>query len=224
MAINGNLSILLGLLCVVLTIVVFEKTSIDLRVQDLFYDPVRGWAVDARAPLSRLVFYQGPKWVLVVFVAGLALCIAAPEAWARRLPLTPIQAGFVLTCIAVAPITAWFIKRHTGVLYPCYVQRYGGTEPYRTLLESIPRVPGRVRGRGFPAAHCSGAFALMSLYFVMPGPLRWVGLALGLVAGWVVGLYQMLKGVHYLSHTIVTMFLVWTIILALSRAFGLGGA
>ena len=224
MAINGNLSILLGLLCVVLTIVVFEKTSIDLRVQDLFYDPVRGWAVDARAPLSRLVFYQGPKWVLVVFVAGLALCIAAPETWARRLPLTPIQAGFVLTCIVVAPITAWFIKRHTGVLYPCYVQRYGGTEPYRTLLESIPRVPGRVRGRGFPAAHCSGAFALMSLYFVMPGPLRWLGLALGLVAGWVVGLYQMLKGVHYLSHTIVTMFLVWTIILALSRAFGLGGA
>ena len=224
MAINGNLSILLGLLCVVLTIVVFEKTSIDLRVQDLFYDPVRGWAVDARAPLSRLVFYQGPKWVLVVFVAGLALCIAAPEAWARRLPLTPVQAGFVLTCIVVAPVTAWFIKRHTGVLYPCYVQRYGGTEPYRTLLESIPRVPGRVRARRFPAAHCSRAFALMSLYFVMPGPLRWLGLALGLVAGWVVGLYQMLKGVHYLSHTIVTMFLVWTIILALSRAFGLGGA
>ena len=224
MTINGNLSILLSFLCVVLTIVVFEKTTIDLRVQDLFYDPVRGWAVDAQAPLSRMVFYQAPKWVLVVFVAGLALCIAAPEALAGRLPLTPLQAGFVLTCIVVAPITAWFIKRHTGVLYPCYVQRYGGTEPYRTLLESIPRVPGRVRGRGFPAAHCSGAFALMSLYFVMPGPLRWLGLALGLVAGWVVGLYQMLKGVHYLSHTIVTMFLVWTIILALSRAFGLGGA
>lgn len=224
MTINGNLSILLSFLCVVLTIVVFEKTTIDLRVQDLFYDPVRGWAVDAQAPLSRMVFYQGPKWVLVVFVAGLALCIAAPEALAGRLPLTPLQAGFVLTCIVVAPITAWFIKRHTGVLYPCYVQRYGGTEPYRTLLESIPRVPGRVRGRGFPAAHCSGAFALMSLYFVMPGPLRWLGLALGLVAGWVVGLYQMLKGVHYLSHTIVTMFLVWTIILALSRAFGPGGA
>ena len=31
----------------------------------------------------------------------------------------------------------------------------------------------------------------------------------------------MLKGVHYLSHTIVTMFLVWMIILIVSRAFGL---
>ena len=110
----------------------------------------------------------------------------------------------------------------TGVLYPCYVDRYGGKQPYRTLLESIPRVPGRVRGRGFPAAHCSGGFALMALYFVMPGPARWVGLGLGLAAGWIVGLYQMLKGVHYLSHTIVTMFLAWLIILIVSRLFGLG--
>lgn len=222
MDINGNLSILASFLCVLLTIVVFEKTHIDLKVQDLFYDPVRGWRVDAKAPGPRLIFYQGPKWVLVVFVLGLLACIVAPASLAGRLPLSPVQAAFLLSCIVVAPITAWFIKRHTGVLYPCHVERYGGKEPYRTLLESIPRVPGRRRGRGFPAAHCSGAFALMSLYFVMPGPLRWLGLALGLAAGWIVGLYQMLKGVHYLSHTIVTMFLVWTIILLLSRAFGLG--
>jgi membrane-associated PAP2 superfamily phosphatase len=222
MAINGNLSILLSFLCVVLTIAAFEKTTIDLRMQDLLYDPVRGWRIDANARLPRLIFYQGPKWLLVVLVVALVACIAAPDSLAPRMPLSPAQAGFLLTCIVVAPITAWFIKRHTGVLYPCYVDRYGGKEPYRTLLESIPRVPGRRRGRGFPAAHCSGAFALMSLYFVMPEPLRWLGLGLGLAAGWIVGLYQMFKGVHYLSHTIVTMFLVWTIILALSRAFGFG--
>jgi membrane-associated PAP2 superfamily phosphatase len=146
----------------------------------------------------------------------------APALYPARMPLSPIQAGFLITCIAVAPITAWFIKKMTGVLYPCYIDRYGGKEPYRTLLESIPRVPGRVRGRGFPAAHCSGAFALMALFYVMPESTRWIGLALGLAAGWIVGLYQMLKGVHYLSHTIVTMFLVWMIIQILSRAFGVG--
>jgi membrane-associated PAP2 superfamily phosphatase len=32
----------------------------------------------------------------------------------------------------------------------------------------------------------------------------------------------MLKGVHYLSHTVVTMFLAWMFILVLSRAFGIG--
>jgi membrane-associated PAP2 superfamily phosphatase len=218
---NSNLNILLAALGVVLTIVLFEKTHLDLRVQDRFYEPGRGWRIDAQARWPRLIFYQGPKWVLVAFVLGLLLCVLAPAAYAARLPLSPEQAGFLIACIVVAPITAWFIKRHTGVLYPCYVERYGGTEPYRTLLESIPRVAGRVRGRGFPAAHCSGAFALMSLYFVMPGPSRWLGLGFGLAAGWIVGLYQMLKGVHYLSHTIVTMFLVWMIILIISRVFGL---
>jgi membrane-associated PAP2 superfamily phosphatase len=220
MDINSNLSILASFLCVVLTIVVFEKTPIDLRVQDRFYDPARGWRIDAQAPVPRLIFYQGPKWVLVAFVLALVVCIVAPASMAGQLPLSARQAGFLITCIVVAPITAWFIKRQTGVLYPCYVDRYGGTEPYRTLFESIPRVPGRVRGRGFPAAHCSGAFALMSLYFVMPEGLQWLGLAFGMATGWIVGTYQMLKGVHYLSHTIVTMFLVWTIILVLSRLYG----
>jgi membrane-associated PAP2 superfamily phosphatase len=217
---NSNLAIALTALCIVLTIALFEMTHIDLRVQDRFYDPVRGWRIDKNAPVPRLVFYQGPKWIMVVFVIGLIACMLAPAAYAARLPLSPVQAGFLIACIVVAPITAWFIKKTTGVLYPCYIDRYGGKQPYRTLLESIPRVPGRVRGRGFPAAHCSGAFALMALYFVMPEPTRWMGLAFGLAAGWIVGLYQMLKGVHYLSHTIVTMFLVWLIILMLSRAFG----
>jgi membrane-associated PAP2 superfamily phosphatase len=219
---NSNLAILLTALCIVLTIALFEMTRIDLLVQDRFYDPVRGWRIDKKAPVPRLIFYQGPKWIMVLIVVGLLVCLLAPASYAAHMPLAPIQAGFLMTCIVVAPITAWFIKKMTGVLYPCYIERYGGKQPYRTLLESIPRVPGRVRGRGFPAAHCSGAFALMSLYFVMPEPTRWMGLAFGLAAGWIVGLYQMLKGVHYLSHTIVTMFLVWLIILVLSRAFGVG--
>jgi membrane-associated PAP2 superfamily phosphatase len=191
-------------------------------VQDRFYDPVRGWLIDKNAPVPRLIFYQGPKWIMVAFAAVLLASMLAPAPYAPHMPLQPIQAGFLMTCIVVAPITAWFIKKMTGVLYPCYIQRYGGKQPYRSLLESIPRVPGRVRGRGFPAAHCSGAFALMALYFVLPEGTRWMGLAFGLAAGWIVGLYQMMKGVHYLSHTIVTMFLAWLIILLLSRAFGLG--
>lgn len=218
---NSNLAILLSALCVLLTIVVFELTPLDLRLQDRFYDPVRGWRIDRSAPGPRRIFYELPKTILIAIVAGLVLCIVAPAAWSAYLPLAPREAAFLMTCIAVIPVIHWFIKRHTGVVYPCNVDRYGGTEPYRTFWESLPRVPGRVRGRGFPAAHSSGGFALMALYFVMPGPWRWLGLAIGLVAGWTVGMYQVLKGVHYVSHTVVTMFLTWTIILILTRAFGL---
>jgi membrane-associated PAP2 superfamily phosphatase len=199
-----------------------EVVHFDLYVQDRLYDPARGWLVDRNAKGSRFIFYELPKWILCVIFLGLLACIVAPALYSAPLPLSPREAGFLMACIIVLPITAWYLKRITGVLYPCHVVRYGGKNPYRTLLQSIPKVAGRVRGRGFPAAHCSGAFALMALYFVMPEQTRWIGLALGLVAGWTVGIYQMLKGVHYLSHTVVTMFMAWMIILILSRAFGMG--
>jgi len=219
---NSNLSILLTALCIGLTIALCEVVHIDLYVQDRLYDPVRGWRIDRNARRPRLIFYEIPKMILGVIILGLIACILAPAFFSAPMPLSPRDAGFLMTCVIVVPITAWFLKRITGVVYPCHVVRYGGKQPYRTLLESIPKVAGQVRGRGFPAAHCSGAFALMALYFVMPGPARWLGLAVGLVAGWIVGIYQMLKGVHYLSHTVVTMFLAWMIILILSRAFGIG--
>jgi membrane-associated PAP2 superfamily phosphatase len=60
----------------------------------------------------------------------------------------------------------------------------------------------------------------MALYFVLTGGARWLGLACGLAAGWSVGIYQMLKGAHYLSHTVVTMIVAWLLILVASRAFG----
>ena len=58
---NSNLAILLTALCIVATIALFEMTRIDLRVQDRFYDPVRGWRIDKKAPVPRLIFYQGPS-------------------------------------------------------------------------------------------------------------------------------------------------------------------
>jgi hypothetical protein len=103
---NGNLYILLSALCIVLTIALFETTEIDLRVQDRFYDPVRGWRIDKKAPVPRLIFYQGPKWIMVGIFVGLVACLLAPALSTVKMPLSPIQAGFLMTCIAVAPITA----------------------------------------------------------------------------------------------------------------------
>ena len=46
---------------------------------------------------------------------------------------------------------------------------------------------------------------------------RWAGLSLALGLGWWMGGYQMLKGAHYLSHTVVTMLLAWIVLFALRR-------
>lgn len=220
---NDNRAILVTGLLLMLTLTVFESTSLDLLVQDRLYDPVRGWSINRNAPLPKLIFYDGPKIGIGVIGAFLVLCLAVPASKAARLPLSRKEAAFLLVCLGVVPFTAGVLKDTTGVFGPWKIARYGGEQPYRNLLESIPHVAGQERGRGFPAAHCSGAFALMGLYFVGKGrSARRLGLACGLVAGWIVGVYQILKGAHYLSHTIVTMLLAWLIVQLLARAFGLG--
>lgn len=220
---NGNRAILLTCLLLALVLGIFEGTSLDLRVQDRLYDPVQGWVVDRDAPVPKLIFYDAPKVAIGVLGVVLLICIAVPPSSAKRLPLSRRDAAFILVCIALMVVTAGVLKMTTGVFNPYKIARYGGNQPYRKLFESIPYVAGRERGHGFPAAHCSGAFALMSLYFVTRRrAARWFGLALGLATGWAVGLYQMLKGAHYLSHTVVTMILTWILILVVSRWFGLG--
>ncbi len=41
---------------------------------------------------------------------------------------------------------------------------------------------------------------------------RWLGFAAGMACGWTMGIYQMLKGAHFLSHTVTTMLLAILII------------
>lgn len=222
---NGNRAILTTGLLLLLTLAVFETTSLDLLVQDHLYDPVRGWCVDRNAPLPKLIFYDAPKVVIGVIGAVLLVCLAVPASKSAKLPFSRREAAFLLVCIGLIPLTAGVLKKTTGVFGPWKIARYGGEQPYRTLFEAIPHVAGQERGRGFPAAHCSGAFALMGLYFVAKGrTARRAGLACGLAAGWTVGVYQMLKGAHYLSHTVVTMIVAWLMVQLLARAFGLGGA
>ena len=221
---NGNRAIALSGLLLVLTVAVFEATPLDLLVQDHLYDPVSGWTVDRDSPVPRWILYDGPK-VLFAAIGVLFFCVAAPDSRVARLSFSRREAAFLFACLSLAPLTVLSLKETTGVFAPRKLERYGGQQPYRTILQSIPYVPGRQRGHAFPAAHCSGTFALMGLYYVVKGRVarRWA-LALGLTTGWSVGLYQMMKGAHFLSHTIVTMILVWTIVQVLSRAFGLGGA
>jgi membrane-associated PAP2 superfamily phosphatase len=108
----------------------------------------------------------------------------------------------------------------TGVYCPCEIERYGGEMPYVRLFETVPpEIVAVKRGRCFPAAHASGGFALMAFAFAGARRLRnaWWGLGWG----WILGLYQMARGVHYLSHTVVSMLVAWVLILLIARLFRL---
>jgi membrane-associated PAP2 superfamily phosphatase len=198
----------------------FELTALDLWVQDRLYRfEEQRWVVDAQNPAGRLVFYDGPK-VLIIATAVATLTLAlGPARWRERWRFGRRDLWVAVLTLVSVPVLAGLGKDATNTFCPSEIRRYGGDVPYVKVFERYPENdrPAR-RGRGFPAGHASGGFALLGLMWLRRSSAwRLGGLALGLGAGWWMGGYQMLKGAHYLSHTVVTMLLAWIVMLAWRR-------
>ena len=204
------------LLCTVFFL--FEFTGIDLWVQDHFYHfQKRTWFVDADASIPRhtsLLFYTGPK--ILIWIIGLTAIAAA--IFYPRLPFLKISRRDILVVIltlSTAPALVALGKASTNTFTPSKIRRYGGDVPYVKVIERYPDNdrPAK-RGRAFPAGHASGGFALLALAGLASTRRgRAICIAIGITAGSVMGLYQMLKGAHYLSHTVFTGMFCWIIFL-----------
>jgi len=199
---------------------VFEFTELDLALQDRFYDFAhQRWLVDATDALGRLVFYNGPKAVIILLAVTALVLALGPEPWRARLGFARRDLWVALLTLVTVPALAGFGKNTTNTFCPSEIRRYGGDVAYVKLCAPYPENdrPDR-RGHCFPAGHASGGFALLGLVGLRR-TRAWQrgGLALGLGAGWWMGGYQMLKGAHYLSHTVTTMLVAWIIFLAWRR-------
>ncbi|MDH5298841.1 MAG: phosphatase PAP2 family protein, partial [Desulfobulbaceae bacterium] len=120
---------------------------------------------------------------------------------------------FLILSLGLVPLSAATGKKYTNVFCPSDLALFSGDKPYVKLFEPMPASVEEC-GRCFPAGHASGGFSLMALYFLSSSRRRRaIGLCTGLGLGWVMGAYQMAKGAHFLSHTVVTMELAWLLIL-----------
>jgi membrane-associated PAP2 superfamily phosphatase len=195
----------------------FELTNADLWVQDVLFDFTRGrWRVDGYDPLWRALFYTGPKLLLIVFGAVTLVLTAGPARWRVRAGLAEVPRvglGALVLTLATTPALVGGGKAVTNVFCPSEIRRYGGDVCYVKVLETFPPADRPTRkGHCFPAGHASGAFALMALAGVARTRRgQCLGVAVGLIVGGVMSAYQMAKGAHYLSHTMVTALLAWIV-------------
>lgn len=199
---------------------VFEYTGLDIALQDHFYDFTRQrWLVDAADPLWRLIFYNGPKYCIILTAVGLLTLALGPEKWRMRWRFARRDVWVAVLTLVTVPAIAGLGKNTTNTFCPAEIRRYGGGVPYVKLCEPYPANdrPDR-KGHCFPAGHASGGFALLGLMWLRrTKSWRLGGLILGFGTGWWMGGYQMLKGAHYLSHTLVTMLVAWIFLLAWRR-------
>jgi len=201
----------------------FEITDADLWVQDQIYHfASHSWFVNARAEVPRMIFYNGPKFIIWGFGIYMLILSFVPARWRNQLRLSHLQRWdlwILVGTLAIAPLSVASLKATSNVHTPSEIRRYSGYAPYVKVCEAYPvgDCPAK-RGRGFPAGHASGGFGLLALAgLARTNRGRWIGISIGLGMGSWMGSYQMLKGAHYLSHTIITAMICWIVFLLLRR-------
>jgi membrane-associated PAP2 superfamily phosphatase len=197
-------------------------SDLDLLVADWMFDhasgtfPWRGaWLAD------RFNHAILKSWLQVLGVATLA--VAAWDWWrprpgwtaSRRIGLRVLASAAVLV-----PTVVSLLKRVSASHCPWDLQRYGGSEPYVRLLEAVPA--GVSSGHCMPAGHASGALWLLALaVFWLPHQPRKAAAAGAamLVFGFTVGWIQQLRGAHFLTHTLWSIWIAVLIVDSLYRYF-----
>ena len=194
---------------------VFETTNLDVRIEDLFYDPVAQQFPLRIHSLFETVFHDFGR--VTVILLGVALLGAV--LWSFRRPsLRRWRRGFLYAalCLAAGPVLVAQIKHRSVIHCPDDLERYGGDQPYVRLFDPVPA--GVEPGHCWPGGHSSGGFAMMSLYFVFRRArprlaLAW--LAGGFLYGFGLGMSRVVQGAHFVSHNLWAALLCWTVALVL---------
>ncbi len=205
-------------IALMVTIVFFELTNIDLLLQNYFYDmQLHTWLVNDDNVLLDLIFYSGIKKIYIAF--ALALLTSLVFFYKRPL-IQHYKQGIIIVLLSliIVPSTVSLLKASTNVACPKHLTLYGGDYPYVSVLDAYPSdFHQEKKVKCFPAGHASGGFALMALFFLFKSKKnKRIALVSAITIGWGTGSYKMLIGDHFLSHTIVTMVIAWLLILCIT--------
>jgi len=214
-----NKHIYIALAGVVFSIVFFALSDVDTYVQDMLYDKTtHTWILAQNAQPYKMIFYDGIKKVLILFGVSmlLSLLFFRHTAW-----VSAHKKGMLIVVLSaiLIPLVIGGLKKYTNMPCPKNEIHYDGTyqktavwEKYTQEFASKPRI------KCWPAGHASGGFALLSLVFLLKRKKHKImALWFALSVGWAMGIYKMLVGDHFLSHTVITMLFAWLIILLIAK-------
>ncbi|MYM63458.1 phosphatase PAP2 family protein [Pseudomaricurvus sp. HS19] len=202
-----------SLLLLALTLVLFEWLPLDVTVQRWLYNDAGGhWLLSKDDALLQLLFYNGPKFLVQIAAVVILVALLANRKWPRLRTYLP-GLRIVLASMILVPLTVGLLKATTNMPCPKNLSLFNGTLPHLTLLDHLLQAVPYSHQRCFPAGHASGAFALLSLVFLFRSrQAKRRALMATLSLAWVLGLYKMAIGDHFLSHTIASMLLAWMLI------------
>lgn len=198
-----------------LGLVALEGTSIDLTLARLSYDPLlRNFPLREHFLTSR-VSHDGVKIASALVFAWILASMWRPIGLLSR--LDRVRRVYLFIAAAACLVVVASLKRGSALHCPWGLLEFGGSHAYLRLFETIP--DGWQRGSCFPAGHALSALAYIGGYFAWRDVDRRIArtwLTIVLVAGAWAGVSQQLRGAHFLSHTLWTAWLCWTLSAALA--------
>lgn len=199
-------AVTLALLAVCL---VWDSTGWDLPLAQRFGGPA-GFPLRDSWWLSE-VLHAGMRnfaWAVTCMLCALVIWPVGPF---RRLPFNrrfQLAIGGVIASATVA-----IIKSGSHTSCPYDLSAFGGLAQYRSHWLGWTSSDGG-GGRCFPAGHASVGFAFVTGWFALRRDLPAMArawLALAVVAGFGLGFVQQIRGAHFMSHTLWTGWVCWTV-------------
>ena len=199
-------------------LLMWDASGLDLVVMQGLAN-AQGFALRDNWWLTELLHTRARQLAGMVFLA-LMVMIWWPVGWFRTLTRwqrIEIVLGITLSLLAVSTL-----KHFSLTSCPWDLQDFGGKARYVSHWTWGTRDGGA--GHCFPAGHASSALAFIALtlpwlFSGQPSLHRrgqWL-LLLVLVLGLVFGLAQTLRGAHYPSHTLWSIWICWTVALVNHR-------
>lgn len=194
---------LLGLLA-------WDASGLDLALAGLMAD-AHGFHL-AGSRFLAAVLHTGARHACLLGAALLLANLARPWGVFKAFPRRDLRWALLATLLCAASVAA--VKHFSLTSCPWDLATFGGRFPYVSHW--------RAQGDGgpggcFPAGHASSAFSFLPFYFLFAcAPARTGRLARGWLAGvlalgMVLGLAQQLRGAHFMSHTLWSGWLCWTV-------------
>lgn len=203
------------LLMLVLILFVEQYTDFDVWIEDFFYDfDQREWMIPpALHEVLSPFFYEGAKR-LVACIGTICVFYMAISVRKKTWRKNFAAVCTVLLSTMIVPLSVSKLKDITNVYCPNQLEIYDRQYPYVRITEDYPAgFKAEHKGRCFPGGHVTGAFSLLSLYLVFNDRKKKIAVLAGVLAfGGITGGYQMLRGEHFLSHNLFSLFLAAIII------------
>ena len=206
---------MLGLL---LVSVYISAVDLDRVIADYFYSIQGNSWVWKESCLAEDFFHKGGRWLSILMALTLLVLVIMSRFsfW-----LSPHKKPLLYLFFATAgsSLLISLLKSTLAVSCPWEFDRYGGDLLYVNVLEQLVLRNG---DGCFPAGHASAGYAWISAYFFgvhYQSRWRWLGLAIPMLAGMVLGVVQQIRGAHFLSHDLWSLAICWFFSLAMYIAF-----